>query len=236
VKAGLADRPATPHAQSRVAAKICGLTRPEDARHAERSGARYLGVIMASGPRVLDARAAAEVLGSRRAGVARVAVFGSQSSDEIIEIADILDLDVLQLHGAQSADEVKYIKAESGRAVWPVLRVDGTQIGTAGAELAAVAGALLLDAHVVGQLGGTGVTLDWAALADSVRRLRRDVPAMQLVLAGGLRVNNVGDAIRLLEPDVVDVSSGVEVSPGVKDPVAIERFVNAVQHATGNAG
>lgn len=236
MKAGLADGQATLRGESQVATKICGLMRPEDARHAERSGARYLGVIMASGPRVLDVRAAAEVLGSRRPGIARVAVFGSQSSDEIIEIAGALDLDVVQLHGAPTVHEVRYIKENSARAVWPVLRVDGTQIGTEGAELAAVAGTLLLDAHVVGQLGGTGVTLDWAALADSVRRLRRDVPAMQLVLAGGLRVNNVGDAIRLLEPDVVDVSSGVEVSPGVKDPVAIERFVNAVQHATGNAG
>jgi phosphoribosylanthranilate isomerase len=235
VSAG-AGRPPVPGAVRRTAVKICGLTRPEDASHAERSGASYLGVIMASGPRLLDVRAAAEVLGPRRAGVARVAVFGSQSSDEIIEIAAALDLDVMQLHGAPTPDEVQYIKEKSARAVWPVLRVDGTQIGTGAAELAAASGALLLDAHVVGQLGGTGVTLDWAALAESVRRLRRDVPAMQLVLAGGLRGDNVGEAIRLLAPDVVDVSSGVEVSPGVKDPVAIERFVNAVQHATGNAG
>jgi phosphoribosylanthranilate isomerase len=80
------------------------------------------------------------------------------------------------------------------------------------------------------------VTLDWAALSDSVAALRRDVPSLRVVLAGGLRASNVGEAIRLLSPDVVDVSSGVEVSPGVKDPVAVERFVSAVRHATGKAG
>lgn len=221
---------------SAVMVKICGLMQRSDAEHAERTGARYLGVIMASGPRLLDRRAAAAVLGPRRAGIARVAVFGAQSSTEIIETAEALDLDVVQLHGAPGAHDVRNIRERSGRAVWPVLRVDGTRIARDGADLAAAAGALLLDAHVIGQLGGTGVALDWAGLAGSVAALRQEVPAMQLVLAGGLRASNVGEAIRLLSPDVVDVSSGVEVAPGVKDPVAVERFVNAVQHATGKAG
>jgi phosphoribosylanthranilate isomerase len=216
--------------------KICGLMQRDDAVHAERVGARYLGVIMASGPRLLDRRAAADVLGRRRDGIARVGVFGAESCEEIVATADALDLDVVQLHGAPTVALVRQLRDRSARAVWPVLRVVGTRIGTEGAELAAAAGALLLDAHVVGQLGGTGVTLDWAALAESVDALRSEVPALQLVLAGGLRANNVGEAIRLLAPDVVDVSSGVEVSPGVKDPAAVERFVNAVQHATGNAG
>ena len=216
--------------------KICGLTRPDDARHAERTGASYLGVIMASGPRLLDVGRAATVLGPRRPGIARVAVFGDQSSNVVIENADALDLDVVQLHGVPTVADVVHIMESTARAVWPVLRVEGTRIPSEAVALAEAAGFLLLDAHVIGQLGGTGVTLDWGALSDSVAALRRDVPAVRVVLAGGLHANNVGEAIRLLSPDVVDVSSGVEASPGVKDPVAVERFVSAVRHATGNAG
>ena len=219
-----------------VAVKICGLVRPADAAHAEALGAQFLGVILAGGPRLLDVSAAAGVLGPRRAGVSRVAVFGSQSSGEIIEVAEALDLDVVQLHGAHGVGDVTRIVQGTGRAVWPVLRVDDTRIPGEATEIAAAAGILLIDAHVIGQLGGTGVTLDWGALAGSVDELRRRVPGVRLVLAGGLRAGNVSDAIRLLAPDVVDVSSGVEVSPGVKDPVAVERFVSAVRHATGNAG
>jgi phosphoribosylanthranilate isomerase len=219
-----------------VEIKFCGLMRPEDARHAETSGASFLGVIMAGGPRLLDAGSAALVLGPRRAGIARVAVFGDQSSDVVIEIAETLDLDVVQLHGAPTVADVVHIMERTARAVWPVLRVEGTRIRSDAVALAEAAGTLLLDAHVIGQLGGTGVTLDWAALAGSVDALRRDVPSLRVVLAGGLHARNVAEAIRLLSPDVVDVSSGVEVSPGVKDPVAVERFVNAVRHATGKAG
>jgi phosphoribosylanthranilate isomerase len=218
----------------RVAVKICGLTRGEDAAHAERVGASYLGVILASGPRLLDVHRAAHVLGPRRNGVSRVAVFGSQSVHDIVEIVRKLDLDVAQLHGEFTADDVATIRQATGRAVWPVLRVEGTCIPAETEQIAAAASALVLDAHVIGQLGGTGVTLDWAGLARDVAALRVRIPGLQLVLAGGLRSRNVGEALRLLSPDVVDVSSGVEASPGVKDPAEVERFLEAVRDAAGN--
>lgn len=218
-----------------TAVKICGLVRPTDAQHAERSGADYLGVILASGPRLLDLGAAAQVLGARRAGVQRVGVFGHRPASEIADMATGLDLDVAQLHGEPTVGDIAHILAATGRAVWPVLRVDGTAVPEQAASLARAAGSLVLDAKVVGQLGGTGVALDWSGLRDAIAQLRRDVPGMQLVLAGGLNPENVAHAMQLLSPDVVDVSSGVEVSPGVKDPVAVERFVQAVQDALGNA-
>lgn len=216
-----------------VLVKICGLTQPADAEHAERAGASFLGAILASGPRLLDVGRAARVLGPRRAGVSRVAVFGSQPSHEIIQIVEELDLDVAQLHGVQTARSVAEIRRATGRAVWPVLRVEGTCIPAESEELAATAQALVLDAHVVGQLGGTGVPLDWNGLADGVAALRENIPGLRLVLAGGLRSRNVRDAIRMLSPDVVDVSSGVEASPGVKDPAEVERFLDAVRNAAG---
>lgn len=218
-----------------VAVKICGLTRSLDAAHAERTGAAYLGVILASGPRLLDLEQAASVLGPRRHGVRRVAVFGHRAPDDIVRIVERLDLDVAQLHGDPEERDIAHIRRATDRAVWPVLRVEGSTLPPEAAALAAAAGALVLDAKVVGQLGGTGVALDWSGLQDSLAMVRADVPAFELVVAGGLRPENVALAIQLLSPQVVDVSSGVEVSPGVKDPVAVERFVKAVQHATGNA-
>ena len=94
----------------------------------------------------------------------------------------------------------------------------------------------MIDAKVVGQLGGTGTTLDWAGLAGAVRELRAAVPNFELVLAGGLRAPNVAQAMALLEPDVVDVSSGVEMAPGVKDPVKVVEFVTAVSAAQRMTG
>lgn len=200
------------------------------------SGANYIGAILASGPRVLTTEQAKTVLGPRRHGVRRVAVFGAQSAAQVVTLVRALDLDVAQLHGDVTVEDIHHISRETSRAVWPVLRVEGTALPSNAAELAAAAGWLVLDAKVVGQLGGTGVPLDWSGLADQVSALRRDVPAVQLVLAGGLRATNVADAIRLLTPEVVDVSSGVETAPGVKDPVAVEQFVKAVHAATGIRG
>lgn len=211
--------------------KICGLTRPADAAHAEAVGAAYLGVILAGGPRLLDVADAARVLGPRRAGVSRVAVFGSQTVEETLRIADTLDLDVLQLHGDPTPQVLSALRRATTRALWPVLRVEGGTLPSEASALVDVAGALVLDAKVIGQLGGTGIPLDWHALAGAVRALRERHPAMTLILAGGLRVLNVADALAVLDPDVVDVSSGVEISPGVKDPQAVQQFVSAVTTA-----
>lgn len=211
--------------------KICGLTRPADAAHAEQAGAHFLGAILAGGPRLLSTDRAREVLGPPRHGIRRVAVFGDQSTEAVIRTARELALDVVQLHGHRTAEEAAHIAAMSGCAVWPVLRIAGTELPPEAEVLAAVQRTLVLDAHVVGQLGGTGVPLDWNGLAESVRRLRARVPGLMLVLAGGLRAENVREAMRLLSPAVVDVSSGVENAPGVKDPVRVQRFVQAVLDA-----
>lgn len=218
-------------AHAATAVKICGLTRPEDAARAEAAGAQYLGVILAGGPRLLDLATAAAVLGAPRPGLQRVAVFGDRPIDELISMSDGLDLDILQLHGDPSIELLLALQMRTSRALWPVLRVEGTSLPSQAVALARTTGALVLDAKVVGQLGGTGVTLDWSGLAEAVASLRQAVPQLRLVLAGGLRDDNVAHAMALLEPDVVDVSSGVEYAPGVKDPSAIARFVSAVSAA-----
>lgn len=211
--------------------KICGLTREGDAAHAVHAGASYVGAIMAGGPRLLTAHRARAVLGPRRHDVQRVVVFGNQPPDEVIVTVQTLDLDIAQLHGVCTVASIDRIRRETGRAVWPVLRVAGTTLPDDAVALGASAGAVVLDAHVVGQLGGTGVALDWSGLRDAVEALRESVPGIRIILAGGLRPGNVIDAIRLLSPDVVDVSSGVESETGVKDPVLVEQFVAAVRSA-----
>ncbi len=210
------------------AIKFCGLTRPEDVAFAEQLGARFLGGIRAGGPRLLSSTAWRETLGPPRADVWRVAVFGALSPAELVDEMHALGADIAQWHGDPTAESAAAVAA-AGVRLWSVVRVDGARLRSEAWALGESAEALVLDAKVAGQLGGTGVTLDWAALAGDVARWRADHPHTRLVLAGGLRPDNVAEATALLSPDVVDVSSGVELAPGIKDSERMRAFVNAVR-------
>ena len=208
--------------------KFCGLTRHEDAIFAASLGAAFLGVIFAGGPRrrtATEARAlfeAASVGGPAR----RVGVFGAQVAGEIIDTAQAASLDVVQLQGTSHPAAVQEIRRHFGGEVWRVIRVRGD---TPAEELRIAAGgvdALVVDTFVEGLLGGTGVAVDWASLARSLDGSRR--PA-RLVLAGGLRPENVERAISLVAPDVVDVSSGVESAPGIKDHKMMRAFLEVAR-------
>jgi phosphoribosylanthranilate isomerase len=218
---------ATISAQPRVLVKVCGLTRRTDAELAASLGADFLGAILAGGPRNVSVETAKDVLGPRRHTVRRVAVFATQSRTEIARIAAELDLDVVQLHGESSLADIQWLQTVVEGVVWPVVRVGGTSLPPETLERAQLTGSVLLDAKVVGQLGGTGVTLDWQALRQEVANLRDRVPGLTVILAGGLNAQNLATARSVLNPDVVDVSSGVEVSPGIKNPIALEAFLNA---------
>jgi len=220
---------------SRVAVKICGLVRPADAQVAESAGASFLGTILAGGPRLVSLEQAAAVLGPRRAGIQRAAVFGQQTDEQIAHAAQTLDLDIMQLHHAPSVERIATLQRETGRTVWPVARVAGSTLPADVDDWTAQAGALVLDALVLGQLGGTGVALDWSGLADAVRAWRERHPSATLVLAGGLTPRNVAEAVQLLSPTVVDVSSGVERAPGEKDATLVHHFVQAAHGAVETA-
>jgi phosphoribosylanthranilate isomerase len=213
-----------------VEIKFCGLTRPEDAAHAAALGAAYVGVIFAGGPRALTVARATDVLRGLPAAVRRVGVFGDQSPDEIGGIAGQLELDVVQLHGRTTPDRVAAIRRGFRGSVWPVVRVtsDGA-LPAALRELIELGDGLLLDAFVPGMLGGSGVAIPWAAVSSELDGLRASKP---IVLAGGLRPDNVGEAIAFLAPDVVDVSSGVESAPGIKDHGRMLAFRDAVALAS----
>lgn len=209
----------------RAEVKFCGLTRPEDARAAVEAGASYLGVIFAGGPRLVDADRARQILDGAPAGARRVGVFGAQSLDKIARIADAAALDVVQLHADPGAEQVRATRERTGRAVWGVLRIANAAVPDGAEELFEAADAVVADAKVGGALGGTGRRLDWLGVREALARLRGSRP---LVLAGGLEPEVVGEAIAVLAPQVVDVSSGVESAPGIKDHARMRAFVAAV--------
>jgi phosphoribosylanthranilate isomerase len=206
--------------------KFCGLTRGEDARVGATLRAAYLGVIFAGGPRRLDAAAAGLVLdaGSSSGRARRVGVFGNESPAEIAAVASVAKLDVAQLHGSSDPHVVDALRKSFGGAVWRVVRMRADTEGDALRSAGDGVDGVVVDALVDGVLGGTGVALDWERLARVLDGGAR--PAL-LVLAGGLRPENVERAIGLVAPDVVDVSSGVETAPGIKDHAMMRAFAEA---------
>ena len=203
--------------------KFCGLTRERDAAMAAELGAAYVGVIFAGGPRAIEPTRAREVLDAA-GSVRRVGVFGSQSPAEVGRMAGIAALDVVQLHADPTPAEVDAMRDHFGGAVWAVVRSDGSLPDDL-AALAARADGILLDARVPGALGGSGVPLPWATVRRQIIDLRLAVP---IVLAGGLRPGNVVEAVRAFVPAVVDVSSGVEHLPGIKDHGLMRAFAGAL--------
>jgi phosphoribosylanthranilate isomerase len=206
------------------AVKFCGLRRPEDAATAVELGAGYVGVIFAGGPRQVTVDEARRVLAPTRGRARAVGVFGAVSPEAIARIVAQVALDVVQLSADPDADTVDAVRAATTAEVWAAVRCHATLppvIGT----LFAHADAVLLDARVEGRLGGTGQTLPWVDLAPSVHIAR---VGGRLVLAGGLTPENVRRAAEVLTPDVVDVSSGVESAPGIKDHERMRAFVEAI--------
>ncbi|NUO95027.1 MAG: phosphoribosylanthranilate isomerase [Gemmatimonadaceae bacterium] len=209
--------------------KICGLTRAIDAEFADAAGAAYLGVIFAGGPRQRLPAEARATLAGRRAR--KVGVFAAQSPAEIADIASTVGLDVVQLHAEGDAARVDAVRAATGREVWAVVRTADGVLPDGVDELADAADALLVDTLVKGALGGSGTVMPWGILGESLDAMES---GHRIVLAGGLTPDNVAEAISYVSPMIVDVSSGVESAPGVKDHARIRAFVAAVR-ATSDA-
>lgn len=207
--------------------KICGLTRIDDAIAIGASGAQYAGVVLAGGPRSLGVEQAVDVLGAVAANVRTVAVVGAGFATTLGDLASRVRLSVAQLHADPAPADVDAARRAFGGQVWAVVRVPGEELPPRAAELFRVADGVVLDAGQPGTLGGTGRAMPWLRLVDALAAMRG--PA-RLILAGGLHADNVGAAVATLAPDIVDVSSGVERSPGVKDH---ERMVAFVRNARG---
>ena len=205
-----------------VRVKICGVTRAADAVAAVNAGAAYVGVVFASGPRVIAVADAGRITAAVR-GIPVFGVFGSQSVDEILAIATEAGLAGVQLHGPYRRQDAARLRAE-GLLVWRVVRIAQPGDLDILAESVRDADAVLVEPRVPQAAGGSGISLDLAV----AREARARLAGATMVLAGGLTPESVAAAVGLVRPEVVDVSSGVESLPGIKDPDKIARFVEAV--------
>jgi phosphoribosylanthranilate isomerase len=213
-----------------AAVKICGLVRPSDATAAVNAGARYVGAILAGGPRLVTPANARTVFDAAGTAI-RVVVVGHEPVDDIVRHAMEAGADIVQLHGDPSPRMVLDLRERWPGGIWAALRVPPQSFDAERATgLFTVADGVVLDAYVHGALGGTGVAIDWRSIAAPLRAVRDDADASALlVLAGGLTAENVQTGIRCLAPDVVDVSSGVESAPGIKDHARVQRFIAAAR-------
>jgi phosphoribosylanthranilate isomerase len=205
--------------------KFCGMTRPQDAALGAEIGASYIGVVFAEGPRRVTAAQAKWIFESLGKKVKRVGVFGTNDPDVIARTSEETHLDVAQLHADPTISDIRAIRKRFSGEIWAAIRIAGTHIPEEAEALFDSADAIVLDARSETQLGGTGEALPWNELAVD---LARDRGSSAVVLAGGLKPSNVGSAVRTLAPDVVDVSSGVESAPGIKDPWLMREFYAAV--------
>jgi phosphoribosylanthranilate isomerase len=216
-----------------VEIKFCGLTRPEDAAHAAALGAKYVGVIFAESLRQVTDADAARVLEPVPMHISRVGVFGDTKPEQIADRAHRMNIDVVQLHGDPKPRVITRVRRNWRGQVWAVQRLADATIPPAAADLFDAADGVLLDARADGKLGGTGVTLPWEELAEKLAPYRSH--RAKLIVAGGLTPSNVAQAIAALQPDVVDVSSGVESDIGIKDHQKMREFRDAVNAAVAGA-
>ena len=207
--------------------KICGITRPDDGRHAALAGADAIGLVFyPPSPRYVSPRRAADIVAALPPFVTTVGLFVDAPPQQIAALLEQVPLDMLQFHGDESPEycaafQRPWIKALRMRdGVDP--RAEADRYGAAGAR------GLLVDSYVPGVPGGTGERFDWD-------RLPAD-PSLPLVLAGGLDPANVAEAVRRVRPWAVDVSGGVEVlgvdgrrQGGIKDPGAVSAFIRAAR-------
>ena len=208
----------SPH---RTRVKICGITRPDDARVAATAGVDAIGLVFyPPSPRAVNVEQAQEVIDVLPPFLTTVALFVDPSDAEVERVLDRLPIDMLQFHGDESATFCDRF----GRCYLKAVRMrDGVDL-IAIADAYAGAAGLLLDSYRHGVPGGTGHVFDWMRVPGDLEK--------PIIVAGGLTADNVGQAITHLRPYAVDVSSGVEARKGIKDAARIAAFMQQVQKVT----
>jgi phosphoribosylanthranilate isomerase len=202
--------------------KICGQTRPEDARMAEEAGASYVGaVLVETSPRAVTPERAREI--SAAVDVPLAIVIGDLDPSSAAAAAEVAGAGVVQVHGGATPEDFVWLRERGPWELWKAVRVR-TRADAVDAidRFGEVADLVLLDGWSPAALGGSGTRFPWEDAID----LRPGGPTgLRIGAAGGLTPANVGEVVRRLVPDLVDVSSGVEVTPGIKDPEKVRDFV-----------
>lgn len=203
----------------RVKVKICGITSVDDARMAVEAGADAVGLVFAESPRLVDLETASGIVRALPPFVEPVAVFVNESAERIVTECRRAGINTVQLCGAEPAGDVALLQRDGFKVIKAIhIAPDGALER----EESFGADSVLLDTRIPGLDGGTGVTFD----ASIAKRVRFDVP---IILAGGLTPENVAERVREIRPYAVDVSSGVESSPGKKDEDLVRGLVAALQ-------
>jgi phosphoribosylanthranilate isomerase len=216
--------------------KICGITNREDALLAVEAGADALGfVFYEKSPRKVEVDTARDIIRELPDRIEKVGVFVDDDAEHIREVVAKTGLTTVQLHGKQALDAVWADRRPVEQSVGvskliPV--IPGDSLKSRGVLISERAHdnifAVLFDSQLNGEMGGTGTTFDWQGTRAMVQVISLKLP---VIVAGGLHSQNVREAIRLLQPFGVDVSSGVEARPGKKDPEKIGAFIQAVRSA-----
>lgn len=207
--------------------KFCGFTQPDDAVAAVNLGVDEIGLVFAGGPRKMSSAQASQVLTAVRAlqqPVTITGLFMNHSAQQVKAVLQDIELDQLQFHGQENAEYcaqfglpwTKAIAAGDSESI-------SEQIIAWQSDTGLTPVALVLDAHRKGERGGQGKVFDWQRIPDQ--------PALPIYLAGGLSVDNIADAVLTVKPYAVDVSSGIEDSPGIKNHATMQRFINEVKRA-----
>ena len=200
--------------------KICGITNIEDARVAEDAGAYAIGLVFyKKSRRYISIDTAKEIVAHINQPLNSVGLFVDADRDYICSVLEQIDLDILQFHGQESEQTCAFFNKPYIKAI----RVSKDTNILKEVEKYSSAKAILLDTHVEGLLGGAGKVFDWTMIPRNLSK--------PIILAGGLNVDNVKDAIRKIRPYAVDVSGGVESEKGKKDPKKIKDFINEAINA-----
>lgn len=204
--------------------KICGITDFDSLRSAIEFGAEFAGfVFYPPSPRALEISEAAELVGSMQRSIKAVGLFVNPQDTLLEDVLASVPLDFIQLHGSESPQRVRRIRAKFGLPVIKAISIGNQADIRKAYAYERVANWILFDSKPEALPGGMGLKFDWSLLEN----YRHTKPWM---LAGGLNAENVGKAFASLSPDIVDVSSGVEDRPGQKSPQKIQEFIETVHN------
>ena len=210
---------------ARTRVKICGITRVADAEAAVAAGADAIGLVFyARSPRFVDLETARRISQSLPAFVTSVALFLNPEEDQVQQVLDLVPIDLLQFHGTEP---VEFCEA-FGRPWIKAIGIEGTDELEQRCQDYVAARGILLDSHASGAAGGTGKTFNWDRIPASLKN--------RIILAGGLTPDNIAEAIETVRPYAVDLSSGVESAPGIKDAALIAQLMQEVQRVDKQTG
>ncbi len=221
--------------QTRI--KICGLRTPEQAAEIAKMGADAIGLVFAESPRQVTPEQACAVTDALPPLTTSIGVFVDSDAETVNRIAAGANLTIAQLHGHEAPEIVEHLSIPCIKAFrirgpdW----IDEVRRWMDGVQSTQQVKAILLDAYIPGVAGGTGQRFNWQWVAEA-REAGKLAALPPLILSGGLDAENVAEAIRITQPWMVDVSSGVESAPGVKDIEKVRAFIRAVRPGGSSKG